>query len=633
MASAFNTITTELSATSKALEFEKVEKVEEPAPNNLTWNDLSFAFTLSPKSGIAYHKTRNDIEFLISGNSTLTLSRYNKLTTGQYTTNVTNILSDDEGSVIQPMVYDVTNRTINDQLKPPIMCISGFNDFGGEPAKIKTYESSGLFVTSVDIYYPWERSESNKYMKLQAKSDTAQILIGPRHSMIPGGQDGEAGEVYANAGNILLIGASTDVDYVESGEGGDGGGGDGTPSYEKGGSVYLLSGEGGKKSGEVLIATHDVQNWRLGDFTTVATENTSGDITLQTGIVPDWHNWNVSNGGWTGVGLSEDFPWTEMGKSGNINLVTGDGSASGEIILQTGKTNTFSTNDSAVYATDAGNIKIIGGDISNTYTFTGPGPRHAGSVLIKGGDITDGVMSGISAGEVILKPGSLGNISGIPNQALVRIACSSGLQIPYGSQVQRPATNDNNQYQVYSWSDAAFPMPELAAYESNVDTYIEDGNVGVGVLRVSEILEEEDVEAGPIVPGKFIEMFNGVDWQRFYSEDFLTHKHHQTNASNIWTIEHNKELIMPVVSVWVFYDTPPSGIGVSAGYKTLDPSLYEVYCPNSDRNTLYIKFSGTTQYYGFATIKFAPQNPFVSGFAGGNGRNNNGRFIEETTPA
>ena len=593
-------------------------------PVNVSAIDLSFAFTLSPTSGIGYLQSRDDIEFLINGKSTFTLNRNN----GQNTTNVTNVSTDDEGSIIQPMVYDSSNLTINDELKPPIMCISGLNDFGGAPGKIRTYEteeSSGLFLTSVDIYYPWE-----KYLpqvsKLQATSDTAQILIGPRYSSIPGGSAGESGEVFATAGNILLIGASTAADYSS-----------GTPSYESGGSVYLLSGEGGTKSGEVIIATHDVQNWRLSrinEFTPVATEKDSGTIILQTGSVPDWHEWNADNGGYTGVGKPPGLPWEETGSSGSISLKTGNGSSTGDIVLKTGDTNTYTTFDVAVYDNDAGNISIIGGNISNNYTFTGPGPRHAGSVLIKGGDISNGTMSGISAGEVILKPGSLGDLNGIPNQALVRIASSSGLQIPYGSQNQRPAVNDNNQYQVYSGNAASFPMPDIAAYGPSVDTYsLSDGNVGVGVLRVSEIVSEDDVEGGPIVPGKFIEMFNGTDWQRFYSEDFLTHKHHQTNASNIWTIEHNKELIMPVVSVWVFYDTPPSGIGVSAGYKTLDPSLYEVYCPNSDRNTLYIKFSGTTQYYGFATIKFAPQNPFVSGFAGGNGRNNNGRFIEETTPA
>ena len=99
-----------------------------------------------------------------------------------------------------------------------------------------------------------------------------------------------------------------------------------------------------------------------------------------------------------------------------------------------------------------------------------------------------------------------------------------------------------------------------------------------------------------------------------------------THSAPIVSSTNPLALLKVVGTHW--FDLSTNVMKVSDG--TFWVPVCRVFAGTYSPNVQSIKFSGTTQYNGFATIKFAPQNPFVSGFAGGNGRNNNGRFIEET---
>ena len=578
-------------------------------PTNLSQADLAFGFSIEPTSGLLYKQAVDNVVIMIKEHQSVLFGQSSTLD------NATRVIGTANGTIIEPIVLENGSSYPDDGSNnlPPTIGLSGlagYNSLGS----VLPQTASGVKYTENTNYnpslYPWMSSGNPVYWTaytqsnwdahyVQYTSNTAKVVLGastPQGYVFPAGSEG--GDVFETPGHLLLTAGSNIANYG------------GTPDspHDAGGSVYILSGEGGVRTGSIIISSHEAQNPNSPTFVFAADGVESGDVTLQSGNVLDMEIYPV-----TGPGN----PWTSTPKSGNVYIKSGSGTRSGKIEIKTG--------DSTVYVpisggfgqryADVGALVLQAGNLYNYGQYTGPSVA-AGTVAIKAGDIISSngyTPDGISPGEVVITPGTVSSSEAGKFKALVRIEGSAGLQIPYGAGFMRPSTGGSQTYWNMIQSGQVFD-PYDAEPHSPVGQ--DRTKQGVGTIRACDdtgLLSEIGVSE------LWLEMYNGVDWQRFYSQDYLMHRHAQNTSANQWVINHDKngEFGFPTVQIWTQYISGNAPAGTTgAGWKTIDPSQYECFIPDNNHNQLVIVFAGAAQYSGMAILHFTPNAVFNSGFYG-----------------
>jgi hypothetical protein len=544
-------------------------------PSVVTQEELAFGFSTKPNSGLLYHPLRNDVEILVNNKQALLLS---ETTTTNTQPVVIDISRNDFGPMLQALVLNKTSTNT-------ALTLSGAAGLGNVRSSPVKYADITIAVANT---------------LSQVITHSSQIVLG---SPIPIGLKTDF--IEHQVGNILFSAASTNHRFNPISGSID-------SVYGKGGSIFMLSGEGGVVTGEIVISSHDSQDMNAPLHVTSKKALRSGTVTLKSGNVQDLSALiavGVSPSTWETTPL--DAP-----RSGDVNVGSGTGTSTGDVTVSSGNAQAYADttgNEPSWYNNAfgrAGKVTLRGGDLLHYTGFTGPTVMAAGTVVVRAGSVIGNTVTDSSKcypGEVVLAPGKLGSSNGNDYHGLIRTAGTAGIQIPYGSTGSRPNQDLSSGY----WSGLVGGNP----------TYTNDVSFrnGVGVLRCTQTAFNEYGWGGTDSP-VWLEMWNGTDWQRFYSEDHMSHQHLQATDSNQWDIVHNKgENATPLVEVYVEYTSGgPSGYS-GGGMKKLADSEFEVYLPTSVPNKVIIVFPNAA-YAGKALIRFIPNDSFTSGYAGnGNG--------------